>query len=122
MTPVLATLAPSKLATFADTAKNLDATALRTDVNPPKRWVLLACLVHQAHVQERDDLADMFIEYVQQKHKVAQAALAALRERQRETVEQFLTLLIAGSADEGHSPALGIGRDPAGSADPPPTD
>lgn len=108
--PFLADIPPGKLQHFAAEAKILDAAALRDDVQPPKRWVVLACLLHQAQVDARDDLVDMFRKYIRQRHKEAKAALLTLRERQRETTERLLSALndIAQSANDlEEDPALG---------------
>jgi hypothetical protein len=44
---------------FAGEALVADAAVMR-DISQPKRTALLACLVHEAHAQARDDLAEMY--------------------------------------------------------------
>jgi hypothetical protein len=50
-------VAESKIADFAGEARAADAAVMR-DISEPKRTALLACLVHEARRQARDELAE----------------------------------------------------------------
>lgn len=50
-----------KLRSLVDQAMALDASALRNDTLPEKRYTLIAALLSRMRVRARDDLADMFI-------------------------------------------------------------
>ncbi|WP_244115913.1 DUF4158 domain-containing protein [Burkholderia cepacia] len=51
----------SKLRSLAIQAMALDASALRNDTLPEKRYTLIVALVNRMPVRTRDDLADMFV-------------------------------------------------------------
>ena len=75
-------LSPTKAAHFAAEAAVLDASDMGK-VSEPKRLALLACLVHQARIRARDDLAEMLCRRMATIHKRGRDALAEVRERQR---------------------------------------
>ncbi len=82
-------IAESKIADFAGEAMAADAAVMR-DVAPLKRTALLACMVHVARRQARDDLAEMFCKRMASVTKLAKAELAELREREAEISEQLI--------------------------------
>jgi uncharacterized protein DUF4158 len=59
----LAGVAESKIADFAGEARAADAAVMH-DIAEPKRTALLACLLHKARRQVRDELAEMFCKRV----------------------------------------------------------
>lgn len=81
-------LSPTKAADFAAEAGVLDASDLGK-VAESKRLALLACLVHQARIRSRDDLAEMLCRRMATIHKRGRDALAEIRERQRAETERL---------------------------------
>ncbi|MEV0046908.1 Tn3 family transposase [Nocardia rhamnosiphila] len=81
--------APGKVADFAGEAAAQDAAAMG-DYSPLKRVVLVACLVHSARMQARDDLAEMLCKRVASIVKKAKAQLEEIRLRQRATSERLI--------------------------------
>ena len=81
-------LSPTKAAHFAAEAAVLDASDMGK-VSEPKRLALLACLVHQARIRARDDLAEMLCRRMATIHKRGRDALAEVRERQRAETERL---------------------------------
>ncbi|MEV0403538.1 hypothetical protein [Actinoallomurus sp. NPDC050550] len=57
---------------------------------PTKRLALVACLVHTARMQARDDLAEMFCKRVAGNVKKAKTELEEIRQRQRATSERLI--------------------------------
>jgi hypothetical protein len=74
---------------FAGEAAAADAGVMR-DVAPLKRTVLLACIVHDARRQARDDLAEMFCKRVASITKRARTELDEIRARQEEISERLI--------------------------------
>lgn len=83
-------LARSKL--FAEEARSLQVSTIR-GMKPNRRYTLLVCLIYWAQIQTRDDLVEMFLKRMGFIHKRAEEQLAEIREQQRETNEQMVTLL-----------------------------
>jgi hypothetical protein len=87
----LAGVPAAKVSHFAGEARVLDANELR-DVGEVKRIVLVACLLHQARVRARDDLAEMFCKRMATIHKKGRELLAEIQERQRERSERMMAV------------------------------
>jgi hypothetical protein len=85
----LAAVAETKIADFAGEAAAADA-AVMGDVGPLKRTTLLACLVHVARAQARDDLAEMFCKRIASVTKRARTELEEIRARQLELSERLI--------------------------------
>jgi TnpA family transposase len=82
-------VAETKLADFAGEAEAADAGVMR-DVAPLKRTMLLACMVHVARRQARDDLTEMFCKRVALITKRAKTELEEIRARQAEISERLI--------------------------------
>ena len=83
----------SKLRSLANQAMALDASALRNDTLPEKRYTLIVALLNRMRVRARDDLADMFVRRVGAIHKRANDELDAIQRKQRDQVEDLVGLL-----------------------------
>jgi TnpA family transposase len=81
----------AKVKHFAAEARALDADGLR-DMTLPKRLTLLLSLIHHTRVTTRDQLVTMFLKRMSTLHTCGKDELQALRERQRATTEQLLTV------------------------------
>lgn len=81
-------LSPTKATHFAAEAAVLDAADIGK-VTEPTRLALMACLVHQACIRARDDLAEMLCRRMATIHKRGRDALAEIRERQRAETERL---------------------------------
>jgi TnpA family transposase len=81
----------AKVSHFAGEAGVLDASEL-SDVGEVKRIVLVACLLHQARVRARDDLAEMFCKRMAAIHKKGRELLAMIQERHRERSERMISV------------------------------
>jgi len=71
----------------------LDASALRNDTLPEKRYTLIVALLNRMRVRARDDLADMFVRRMAAIHKRASDELDAIQRKQRDQVEDLVGLL-----------------------------
>jgi len=89
-------VAESKVADFAGEAAAADAGVMG-DVAPLKRTALLACVVHVAQGQARDDLTEMFCKRVASITKRAKDELDDIRAREAEIsdglIEHYRTVL-----------------------------
>jgi len=65
---------------------SLDTANLK-EMQPERRYTLIAALLHQMRVRARDDLAEMFIRRMGAIHKRAKEELALIQARQREQME-----------------------------------
>ncbi len=86
----------AKLKHFAAEAYALDAGAMN-DINPPKRYTLLLCLIHQACVSTRDDVVTMFVKRMSSIQQAGQDELVRLRESHLEItlkVAETLSLVL----------------------------
>jgi TnpA family transposase len=90
--PFLRAVPALKRQHFAAECKALDAAELK-DVALPKRMTLLLCLIQQAQVQARDDLAEMCIKRVHRIHVQGKEELDRLRARQQETTDYLVGTL-----------------------------
>jgi len=88
----------SKLRSLAQQAMALDASALKNDTLPEKRYTLIVALLNRMRVRARDDLADMFVRRIGAIHKRASDELEAIQRKQRDQVED-LVVLLDGVAD-----------------------
>ena len=82
-------IAHTKVRQFAAEASVLEAGDMK-DINAPKRYALLICLIHQAQVQTRDQLVTMFLKRMRSTHNRAKEKLKALQEKYRELEEQMM--------------------------------
>ncbi|MCA1701768.1 MAG: hypothetical protein LC808_00245, partial [Actinobacteria bacterium] len=104
----LSGIPPAKTAHFAAEARVLDASDLRK-VGESKRLALLACLMHQARIRARDELAEMFCRRLATLHKRGREELDAIRERHRAETERLWGVF--GQVLAGAREATGVGPD-----------
>ncbi len=86
----------------------LDASDLRK-VGESKRVALLACLLHQARIRTRDELAEMLCRRMAALHRKGREELAAIRERHRAETERLWGVF--GQVLAGAREATGAGPD-----------
>lgn len=92
-TIALAGVPASKLRSLAMQAIALDASALKRDTLPEKRYTLIVALLNRMRVRARDDLADMFVRRMGAIHKRASDELEVIQRKQRDQVENLVILL-----------------------------
>jgi hypothetical protein len=92
-TIALAGVPASKLRSLAMQAMALDASALKRDTLPEKRYTLIVALLNRMRVRARDDLADMFVRRMGAIHKRASDELEVIQRKQRDQVENLVILL-----------------------------
>jgi Domain of unknown function (DUF4158) len=79
----------TKIAHFAGEARVTDVGDLR-DMGEPKRWTLLASLIHEARTSARDEVATMFCKRMATIHKKGRDYLDELHEAHRAESERLL--------------------------------
>ncbi|RQU96227.1 Tn3 family transposase [Burkholderia cenocepacia] len=94
----MAGIPAAKLRSLAQQAMALDASALKNDTLPEKRYTLIVALLNRMRVRARDDLADMFVRRMGAIHKRASDELEVIQRKQRDQVED-LVVLLDGVAD-----------------------
>ncbi|ARM04497.1 Tn3 family transposase [Burkholderia pseudomallei] len=94
----IAGIPAAKLRSLAQQAMALDASALKNDTLPEKRYTLIVALLNRMRVRARDDLADMFVRRMAAIHKRASDELEVIQRKQRDQVED-LVVLLDGVAD-----------------------
>jgi hypothetical protein len=92
-TIALAGIPASKLRSLAMQAMALDASALKKDTLPEKRYTLIVALLNRMRVRTREDLADMFVRRMGAIHKRASDELEIVQRKQRDKVEDLVVLL-----------------------------
>ncbi|AJZ56096.1 tn3 transposase DDE domain protein (plasmid) [Paraburkholderia fungorum] len=92
-TTAIAGIPASKLRSLAAQAMSLDASNLKKDTLPEKRYTLIVALLNRMRVRARDDLADMFVRRMGAIHKRASEELELIQRRQRTQVEDLVILL-----------------------------
>jgi hypothetical protein len=90
--PLLASIAPTKVQQFAAEAIALDVTDMRRIQIVPRRRALLVCMVHQAQVQTRDQLVEMFLRRMRRTEVAAKEKLKELQDQHRELEEHMLAV------------------------------
>jgi hypothetical protein len=90
--PFLDGIAPSRVQQFAAEAYALELFAL-AEMQAPRRYTLLLCLLYQMQVKARDHLVEMFLKRMNRIHHRGKEALDLIREQQRETTEQLVQML-----------------------------
>ncbi len=76
----------------------LDASTLKNDTLPEKRYTLIVALLNRIRVRARNDLADMFMQPMGAIHKRASDEWEVIQRKQRDQVED-LVVLLNGVAD-----------------------
>ena len=89
---LLSGVPPAKIQHFAAEADVLDASTMN-DIEPPKRYTLLLCLIQQARVTTRDELVTMLIKRIAGIQQAAQEELVRLREVYRTTTVNVADVL-----------------------------
>ena len=90
--PHVSSIAKTKVQQFAAEAIALDILDMRRIQSVPRRWALLVCLLHQAQVQTRDQLVEMFLRRMRHTVTLAQEKLTDLQEQHRELEEHMLAV------------------------------
>ena len=81
--PLLAAVANTKTQQFAAEAMALDIMDMRRIQTVPRRRALLVCLLHQAQVQTRDQLVEMFTRRMRRTRSLAREKLQELQDQLR---------------------------------------
>jgi TnpA family transposase len=89
---LVAGVASTKIQQFAAEAQALDALDMRRIQTIPRRRALLVCMVHQAQVQTRDQLAEMFLKRMRRTLALAKEKLKELQDQHREREEHMLAV------------------------------
>jgi len=90
--PHVSSIAKTKVQQFAAEAIALDIIDMRRIQIVPRRWALLVCLLHQAQVQTRDQLVEMFLRRMRHTVSLAQEKLTDLQKQHRELEEHMLAV------------------------------
>jgi len=90
--PLLAGVANTKVQQFAAEAHALDVVDMRRIQIVPRRRALLVCLLHQAQVQTRDQLIEMFLRRMRRTVTLAQEKLTELQDQYRALEEHMLAV------------------------------
>jgi hypothetical protein len=90
--PLLAAVANTKTQQFAAEAMALDIMDMRRIQTVPRRQALLVCLLHQAQVQTRDQLVEMFTRRLRRTRSLAREKLQELQDQHRELEEHMLAV------------------------------
>jgi TnpA family transposase len=85
-------ISPTRIKHFAGEARVLETGDL-LDCEPPKRYLLLLCLLQRAQTLTRDHLVETFIKRIQHFHKRAEEALQILREQLRDLTEVMVDMI-----------------------------
>ena len=83
-TPLVASLANTKIQQFAAEARAYNVKDMRRIQNTPRRRALLVCLLHQAQVQTRDELVEMLLRRMRRTQTLAKEKLRDLQQQHRE--------------------------------------
>lgn len=90
--PLVAGIASTKVQQFAAEAKALDALDMRRIQTVSRRRALLVCLLHQAQVETRDELIEMFLRRMRRTVTLAREKLKELQDQHRELEEHMLAV------------------------------
>lgn len=98
---LLAGIPTARVMQFAAEARSLEPNDM-VDISPPHQFTLLTCLLHQATVETRDHLIDIFLKRMRQIHHQAQADLDLIRQHQRRLTESMVRLMgeVAGEVEQ----------------------
>src|SRR5262249_38093568 len=110
--PLVAGIASTKVQQFAAEAIALDVVDMRR-IQRPRRHALLVCLLHQAQVQTRDQLAEMLLKRMRRTQTLAKENLIGLQQQHQELEEHMLAVFAEVIEKTIHTPednvALGQG-------------
>ena len=90
--PLVASVAPTKVQQFAAEATALDVADMRRLQRVSRRRALLVCMLHQAQVQTRDQLVEMFLKRMRLTLNGAKKRLQELQQEHRELEEHMLAV------------------------------
>ena len=96
--PLVAGIANTKVQQFAAEARALDVVDMRRIQTVSRRRALLVCLLHQAQVQTRDQLGEMFLRRMRRTLTLAQEKLTELHDQYR-TLEEHMLAVFAEVID-----------------------
>jgi hypothetical protein len=102
--PHVSGIAKTKVQQFAAEAIALDIIDMRRIQIVPRRRALLVCLLHQAQVQTRDQLVEMFLRRMRHTVTLAKEKLTDLQDQHR-TLEEHMLAVFAEVIDHAiHTP------------------
>jgi hypothetical protein len=84
---------------FAAEAMGLDVLDMRRIQRAPRRRALLVCMLHQAQVQTRDQLAEMLLRRMRRTRALAKEKLKELQDQHR-ALEEHMLAVFAEVIDE----------------------
>lgn len=90
--PRVASVANTKVQQFAAEAGAYNVKDMRRIRNVPRRRALLVCQLHQAQVQTRDELVEMFLRRMRRTQTLAKEKLKELQDQHRELEEHMLAV------------------------------
>jgi TnpA family transposase len=90
--PLVAGIASTKVHQFAAEARAYDVKDMRRIQRVPRRRALLVCLLHQAQVHTRDQLAEMLFKRMRRTRTLAREKLKELQDQHRELEEHMLAV------------------------------
>jgi Domain of unknown function (DUF4158) len=90
--PLLSGIANTKVQHFTAEAMALDVVDMRRIQTVPRRQALLVCMLHQAQVQTRDQLVEMFLRRMRRTLTLAKEKLKELQDQYRELEEHMLAV------------------------------
>lgn len=90
--PLLAGIASTKVQQFAAEARAHDVKDMRRIQRVPRRRALLVCLLHQAQVHTRDQLAEMLLKRMRRTRTLTREKLKELQDQHREQEEHMLAV------------------------------
>ena len=91
--PYLKDISYTKLRQFAAEAVALEISDIRNMQHGQKKHTLLLCLLHQAQVNTRDELIEMFLRRMKRTRSRAEERLKSIQEKHRELEEDLLAVL-----------------------------
>jgi TnpA family transposase len=90
--PLVAGIANTKVQQFAAEARAYDVKDMRRIQRVPRRRALLVCLLYQAQVHTRDQLAEMLLKRMRRTRTLAREQLKELQDQHRELEEHMLAV------------------------------
>jgi predicted nucleic acid-binding protein len=84
-------IAPTKVQQFAAEIEQAETQDL-LDMNAPKRYTHLVCLIHQKQVATKDELVELFLRRMRRTRIGAEKKLTVLQELSRHIEEQLLSI------------------------------
>jgi TnpA family transposase len=99
----------AKIKNFAIEAKSYHVDTIQ-EINEPKRYTLLICLIYKSQVTSRDNLIEMFLKRLQKINNLAKDELLLIQQKQREKIDALIgtfTDVLHAAADYESDASLG---------------